>query len=79
MSSLGDLSNNELVVADDGSIPADQLRRLGVLPGTHLRVVESATGNKIASLAGSLPDLPDLSWEDFERASALAGQDSAPA
>ncbi len=27
------------------------------------------------SLAGSLPDLPDLSWEDFERASALARRD----
>jgi hypothetical protein len=79
MRSLGDLSKNELVVADDGSIPAEQLRRLGVLPGAHVRVVESGSGNKSASLAGSLPDLPDLSWQDFERASALAGQDSAPA
>jgi hypothetical protein len=27
------------------------------------------------SIAGSLPDLPDLTWEDFERASALASFD----
>jgi hypothetical protein len=27
------------------------------------------------SLAGSLPDLPDLTWEDFERASELAQRD----
>jgi hypothetical protein len=29
------------------------------------------------SIAGSLPDLPDLTWEDFERASALACFDVA--
>jgi len=28
------------------------------------------------SLYGSMPDLPDLSWEDFERASELAQEDS---
>ncbi len=27
------------------------------------------------SFAGSLPDLPELTWEDFERASALAQRD----
>jgi hypothetical protein len=27
------------------------------------------------SFAGSLPNLPDLSWEDFERASELARRD----
>lgn len=31
----------DLVVAADGSIPADQLKRLGVLPGAHLRVIEA--------------------------------------
>jgi hypothetical protein len=33
------------------------------------------------SIAGSLPDFPDLTWEDFERASALARRDllDAPA
>jgi hypothetical protein len=75
--SLGDLSNGELVVAEDGSIPAEQLQRLGVEPGTHLRVVDAATGGKSASLAGSLPDLPDLTWEDFEEASAPARQNFA--
>ena len=59
----------ELIVADDGSIPAAQLRRLGVQPGAHLRVVAQST------LEGSLPDFPDLSWEDFERGSALARAD----
>jgi hypothetical protein len=27
------------------------------------------------SFAGSLPDFPDVSWEDFERASELAQRD----
>jgi hypothetical protein len=27
------------------------------------------------SIAGSLPDLPGITWEDFERASALASFD----
>ena len=27
------------------------------------------------SLAGSLPDLPDIMWEDFERASVLTRRD----
>jgi len=27
------------------------------------------------SFAGSLPNLPDLTWEDFERASELAQRD----
>jgi hypothetical protein len=31
----------DLVVAADGSIPADQLKRLGVRPGAHLRVLEA--------------------------------------
>jgi hypothetical protein len=31
------------------------------------------------SIAGSLPDLPDLTWEDFERASRLAREDVASA
>jgi hypothetical protein len=32
---------HELVVADDGSIPADQVARLGLRPGSRLRVVET--------------------------------------
>jgi hypothetical protein len=67
---------HELVVAADGSIPADQLAKLGVGPGQHLRVVptpaRSADGN---SLGGSVPDLGDLTWDDFKRGSELASSD----
>jgi hypothetical protein len=65
----------ELIVAPDGSIPSDQLKRLGVGPGTHLRVVEITVTRLGGSFAGSLPDFPDLTWEDFERASQLARED----
>jgi hypothetical protein len=66
----------ELIVADDGSIPATQLARLGLRPGAHLRVVAAEESPVAPSgLAGSLPDLPDLDWDAFERASELARQD----
>lgn len=65
----------ELVVAADGSIPADQLARLGLRPGTHLRVVAERSVRPPETLGGSLPDLPELSWEDFERGSELARRD----
>lgn len=67
-------AEKELVVADDGSIPAEQLARLGLRPGAHLRVVEAVAGEP-GELEGSLPDLPDLDWEDFERGSELAQRD----
>lgn len=71
-------ANKELVVAEEGSIPAEQLARLGVRPGAHLRVVEaSQLTEQPSSLRGSLPDLPDLDWEAFERASELARRDLA--
>jgi hypothetical protein len=63
---------HDLVVAPDGSIPADQLARLGVAPGARLRVVQTSQPR---TLAGSLPELPDLTWEEFEEASALATHD----
>jgi hypothetical protein len=63
---------HELVVADDGTIPAEQLMRIGATPGAHLRVVQTISA---ASIAGSLPDFPDLTWEDFERGSELASRD----
>lgn len=69
----------ELIVAPDGSIPADQLRRLGVGPGTHLRVVGISAGRSGGSLAGSLSHLGDVSWEDFRRASQLAQDDLSSA
>lgn len=66
------MASVELVVAEDGSIPAAQLASLGVGPGARLRVVpEPVPGG----LEGSLPDFPDLSWEDFERASEAARSD----
>lgn len=68
----------KLVVAEDGSIPADQLAGLGLQPGTHLRVVAAEDSPDVpVGLAGSLPDLPDIDWDAFERASALARRDLA--
>jgi hypothetical protein len=71
--------DHELIVAADGSIPAAQLKRLGVRPGAHLRVVETPVTRTGGSFAGSLPDFPELTWEDFERASKLAREDVASA
>ncbi len=71
--------DHELIVAADGSIPAAQLKRLGVRPGAHLRVVETPATRSGGSLAGSLPHIPDVTWEDFERASQLAREDVASA
>ena len=78
VSALEPTGEKELVVANDGSIPADQLASLGLLPGAHLRVVATEEPSVAPSgLAGSLPDLPDIDWDDFERASELARQDLA--
>jgi hypothetical protein len=68
----------ELVVAADGSIPADQLARLGLRPGTHLQVVAERSVQPPGRLGSSLPDLPELSWEDFKRGSDLARHDLSP-
>jgi hypothetical protein len=70
-----DAHQHELVVANDGSIPARQLAVLGLRPGAHLQVVESPPVGAPRSIAGSLPDFPDITWEDFEMANALAIQD----
>ncbi len=69
----------ELVVAEDGSIPADQLARLGIRPGSRLHLFEAhgPSGSAPPNLAGSLPDLPDIDWDDFQRASEQARQDHA--
>ncbi len=70
MSTLEPSGEHELVVAEDGSIPADQLASLGLRPGAHLRVsVANEPADAPCGLAGSLPDLPDIDWDDFERAS----------
>ena len=72
-------AEKELVVAEDGSIPADQLACLGLGPGAHLRVVAAAASSDAGDLEGSLPGLPDLDWADFERGSELARRDLAGA
>jgi hypothetical protein len=72
-------TDHELVVAPDGSIPADQLKRLGVEPGAHLRVVQTPARRSGGSFAGSLPDFPALTWQDFQRASHLAQRDLSSA
>jgi hypothetical protein len=58
---------HELVVADDGSIPAEQLVPLGLQPGAHLRVIETHPPASGPGLAGSMPEFPELTWDDFER------------
>jgi len=63
---------HELIVATDGTIPAEQLARIGAAPGAHLRVVQTTSAT---SIAGSMPDFPDLAWEDFQRGSELASHD----
>ncbi|MPY94254.1 MAG: hypothetical protein GEV08_14685 [Acidimicrobiia bacterium] len=78
LGALGPTGEKELVVAEDGSIPADQLASPGLRPGAHLRVVATDEPSVATSgLAGPLPDLPDIDWDNFERASELARQDLA--
>jgi hypothetical protein len=67
--------SHELVVAEAGSIPAEQIASLGLRPGAHVRVVESERDRPRHRLEGALPDFPEISWEDFEHASALARSD----
>ncbi len=63
-------------MADDGSIPADQIARLGLRPGAHLWViVNDPPDGEPGGLAGSMPDFPDLDWEAFERGSTLVRSD----
>jgi hypothetical protein len=68
-------AGHQLVVADDGSIPAEQIARLGMRPGTHLPVVVEEPPAVEGSIAGRLTSWPDVSWEDFTRASRLAQAD----
>jgi hypothetical protein len=75
MSTAGSPHELELVVADDGSIPAEQVANLGVRPGTHLRVIVEPAGQVQGSIAGWLTNWTDVTWEDFERATELAQAD----
>lgn len=72
MSTASEHLGHELVVGPDGSIAADQLARIGAAPGAHLLVLPTGPAG---TLAGAMPDLPDLTWEDFERGSQLATRD----
>jgi hypothetical protein len=74
MSAASNQTGDELVVAADGSIPAEQLARIGATPGVHLRVVQAQPVETTAASA-SLSSLPDLAWEDFQRGSELASRD----
>lgn len=55
----GDAAGFHVVVAEDGSLPASELARLDLPPGTHLRLVpepRTARGGRTAgALASSLP------------------------
>jgi hypothetical protein len=75
MSVANGADGHELVVANDGSIPAEQLTRLGMRPGTHLRVVAEQPPEAKGSVAGRLTGWPKVTWEDFERASRLTQAD----
>lgn len=68
-------SKLELVVDPDGTIGAEQLGRLGIGPGAHLQVVRAEQRRVPGSAEGTLPDLPELSWEDFQQAIELAKAD----
>jgi hypothetical protein len=78
MSTASAPDGHELIVAPDGSIPAEQLARLGLAPGAHLRVVADTVGPRPVRFEGSLSELPDITWEDFERGSELARSDLNP-
>jgi hypothetical protein len=78
VSAIGDKDSYELVVGPDGSIPAQQLAQFGLEPGAHLRVVAAKVAGASDSLEGTLANFPDVSWEDFERASDLATADLNP-
>ncbi len=61
----------EVVVASDGSIPADRLAALGVRPGSHLRIIVAEPAAAPLGFRGSLKGYPEPSWDDFERASEV--------
>lgn len=75
MSMVGGPDGHELVVAEDGRIPSEQITRLGMRPGMRLRVVAEQPPDAEGSIGGQLVTWPDLTWEDFERASQLAQAD----
>ena len=75
MSTTGADQGYDVVVAGDGSIPAERLAALGVRPGSHLRVIVTVPPAVTPSFRGSLKGFPEPSWEDFEHASEVARSD----
>lgn len=59
----------EVVVAGDGSIPAERLAALGIRPGSHLLIIPAEPTVAAPSFRGSLEGFPEPIWDDFERAS----------
>lgn len=59
------------VIHPAGSISAEQRALLGHLPGAKLQVASQLRAG-VTRFGGSMPELPEVSWEDFERGSALA-------
>ena len=75
MGTAGADQGYDVVVASDGSIPAEQMVALGVRPGSHLRVVPAEQAAGAPGFRGSLKGFPEPSWEDFEHASEAARTD----
>ena len=75
VSTTGAGQSYEVVVAGDGSIPAERLAALGVRPGSHLQVIVAEPPTAAGSFRGSLKGFPEPSWEEFERASEVARSD----
>ncbi|MDA8398766.1 MAG: hypothetical protein M0008_01730 [Actinomycetota bacterium] len=75
VSTAGAGQGYEVVVAGDGSIPAERLAALGVRPGSHLRTILAEPPAAASGFRGSLKGFPEPSWEDFEHASEVARSD----
>lgn len=52
----GDADGFHVVVAEDGSLPASELARLGLRPGAHLRLVPEQRPAARTRMAGALAD-----------------------
>jgi len=75
VSTAGAGQGYEVVVAGDGSIPAERLAALGVRPGSHLLVIVAEPAAATPNFRGSLKGFPEPRWEDFEHASEVARSD----
>jgi hypothetical protein len=62
---------HDVIVASDGSVPADQLARLGVEAGTHLRVVS------VDDPVGAVTGIVSLDVSTDEAVRAMRGDEEA--